>query len=149
MNSSIEKIRLYGDPVLKKKSESVEDFDDKLEEFIEQMLDSMFDKKGLGLAAPQIGKLKRVIVIDKSFGETVDDFLAMINPEILGNDGEYVIQEGCLSVPGIYEDLERPERIQASYMDIKGKKHIIEADGLLARIILHETDHLKTGSDVH
>ena len=142
MIEAIDKIRIYGDPVLRKKAEPVEEFDAELREFAERMAEAMFDNFGVGLAAPQVGVSKRIIVIDKSFGEAENDFMVLFNPEILETWGETTMQEGCLSVPGVYEDLTRPERIQARYRDVDGAILKIDADGLLARAIQHEIDHL-------
>ncbi len=142
MIEAIDKIRIYGDPVLRKKAEPVEEFDAELREFAERMVEAMFDNFGIGLAAPQVGVSKRIIVIDKSFGEAENDFMVLFNPEILETWGETTMQEGCLSVPGVYEDLTRPERILARYRDVDGAMLKIDADGLLARAIQHEIDHL-------
>ncbi|MFC1509110.1 peptide deformylase, partial [Candidatus Omnitrophota bacterium] len=118
------------------------EFDEGLVEFIDRMIETMFENSGIGLAAPQVGESKRIIVVDRSIGETEDDFLVLINPEIIETEGECSIQEGCLSVPGVYEDLVRPEKARVRYTDIVGTDHEFFADGMLARVILHEIDHL-------
>ena len=142
MIKAIDKIRIYGDPVLRKQAEPVGEFDSELGEFAGRMVEAMFENFGIGLAAPQVGVSKRLIVIDKSFGEAENDFMVLVNPEIQETAGEVSMQEGCLSVPGVYEDLLRSERILVRYCDVDGTVHEVDADGLLARVILHETDHL-------
>ena len=135
-------LRFYGETILRKTAEPVAKFDDELRKFAEAMIVTMRDERGIGLAAPQVGVSKRIIVIDKSFGEAENDFMVLFNPEILETWGETTMQEGCLSVPGVYEDLTRPERIRARYRDVDGAMRKIDADGLLARVIQHEIDHL-------
>jgi len=142
MIEAIDRIRIYGDPALREQAEPVEDFDADLGEFAGRMVEAMFDNFGIGLAAPQVGVSKRLIVIDKSFGEGEDDYLVLVNPEVLETEGETTMQEGCLSVPGVYEDLVRPERIRVRCRDVDGAMREIDADGLLARVIQHEIDHL-------
>ena len=102
----------------------------------------MYVDKGIGLAAPQVGISKKIIVIDRSFGEKVDDIMVLINPEIVDREGSCSIEEGCLSVPGIYEDVVRPENIRVSYQDIDGNEYEMDAESMLARVIQHESDHL-------
>lgn len=143
MRDTIEKVRVYGDPVLRKKTEPVTVFDEEFVDFVDGMIDTMFENKGIGLAAPQVGVSEKIIVIDKSLGESVDDVMVLINPEIYDSEGEATIEEGCLSVPGVYEDVVRPEKIAVRYRDINGVEHDIDADGMLARAIQHEADHLE------
>ena len=143
MRDTIEKVRVYGDPVLRKKTEPVTVFDEELTDFVDSMIDTMFENKGIGLAAPQVGVSEKIIVIDKSLGESVDDVMILINPEIYDSEGEATIEEGCLSVPGVYEDVVRPEKIAVRYRDINGVEHDIDADMMLARAIQHEADHLE------
>lgn len=142
MTEIVDRVRVYGDPVLRKMAEPVSEFDEGLVEFIDRMIETMFDNSGIGLAAPQVGESKRIIVVDRSIGETVDDYLVLINPEILETEGECSLQEGCLSVPGVYEDLVRPEKARVRYADVVGTEHEFDTDGMLARVILHEIDHL-------
>jgi len=143
MSGEIEKIRIYGDPVLRRKAEPVEDFNAELRDLADSLVDSMYaNQSGIGLAAPQIGVSKRLLVIDRSFGEEFDNILVMVNPEIVEADGETTFEEGCLSVPGIFEPVSRPVRIFARYRDVDGVLREIESDDFLARVIQHETDHL-------
>ncbi|MCE5252528.1 peptide deformylase [bacterium] len=143
MSDGNDKVRIYGDPVLRKSTEPVTVFDSDLRDFVEHMADMMFGNNGVGLAAPQVGVSRKVIVIDLSFGEKVDDYLALINPEIVGKEGECTMEEGCLSVPGIWEEVVRPEKIRVRFLDADGAEHLVDADGLLARVIQHEADHLE------
>lgn len=142
MKDTIEKVRVYGDPVLREKTEPVTVFDEKLDEFTDNMIDTMFENKGVGLAAPQVGVSKKIIVIDLSFGEAVDSVMILINPEVFDSEGEVSMEEGCLSVPGVYEELVRPEKIRVRYRDVDGEEHETCAEGMLARAIQHEVDHL-------
>jgi len=140
---TVDRIRIYGDPVLRKVSGEITDFGAVVEELENRLIDTMFsEENGIGLSAPQIGVSKRILVIDMSFGERFDDILTMINPEILDSAGESTVEEGCLSVPGIYEPVTRPSSIRARYRDIHGEVQEIEDDGFLARVIQHEVDHL-------
>ncbi len=143
MSDEIEIIRIYGDPVLRKMAEKVTDFDNNLHEFADRMIQVMYEKNGIGLAGPQVGISHKIVTIDLSFGEEVDNILTLINLEILNKEGEVTFEEGCLSVPGIYEELMRSEKIFARYQDIDGEVQEIEADAMLARVIQHEVDHLE------
>ena len=137
------KMQYYGSPVLRRKAEPVTDFDDALLEFIESMIDTLYEQNGVGLAAPQVGVSKRVVIIDTSFGEKEDEIIALVNPEILTVEGECTIEEGCLSVPKVFEQVTRPERIRVRYQDAHGNVQEDDADGMMARVIQHETDHLE------
>ena len=137
------KIYRYGSPVLRQKTEPVTVFDDELRAFVEHMAETMYVTNGIGLAAPQVGVLRRIMVIDMSFGEEVDTILAMVNPEILGSEGECTLEEGCISIPGVFEEVVRPERIRVRYHDLNGETVETDADGLLARVMQHEIDHLE------
>ncbi len=137
------KIYRYGSPVLRRKAEPVTLFDDDLRTFVEHMAETMYTGNGIGLAAPQVGMLKRIAVIDLSFGEEVDKILAMVNPEILETEGECTMEEGCLSIPGVFEDVVRPERVRVRYRDLNGKPVETDADGMVARVVQHEIDHLE------
>jgi len=142
MSTTGTKVRIYGDAVLRKKAEPVTLFDEDLRDLIEDMIDTMFEANGVGLAGPQVGELKRLFVIDASFGDSVDNIIAMVNPEILSSEGECSMEEGCLSVPGVWESVMRPEKVAVRFQDVNGVSHEIEADGMLARVIQHEYDHL-------
>jgi len=137
------RIRIYGDPVLREKTETVTGFDDDLKAIVEGMIEVMYEDNGMGLAAPQVGIPCKIIVIDQSFGERVDDVLALVNPEIIETEGECVLEEGCLSVPGVYENVTRPEKVIVRFQDTGGATHEIHADGMLARIVQHEADHIE------
>ncbi|MHB9029563.1 MAG: peptide deformylase [Candidatus Latescibacterota bacterium] len=136
------KLYHYGSAVLKKQAEAVTEFNGELRDFVNRMIDTLYEENGVGLAAPQVGVSRRIVVIDLSFGEEVERILPMINPEILSAEGECSLEEGCLSIPGIYEDVVRPERVRVRYRDPEGRTLEMEADGFLARVIQHESDHL-------
>ena len=130
----------FPDPRLKKVAAPVENIDDDIRRLASDMAETMYEAPGIGLAATQVDVHKRIIVIDIS--ETRDQLLVLINPEILESDGLQVCEEGCLSVPGIYDKVERAENVAVRYLDLDGKKKRIEADGLLAVCLQHEIDHL-------
>lgn len=127
----------YGDPILKKKSRKVEVFDDKISTLIDDMFETMYHSDGVGLAAVQVGILKRIVVIDIGDGP-----IELINPEITLADGEQRAQEGCLSLPGRYETTIRPQHVQVKGQDRHGKWHVYTGDDLKARAFCHEIDHL-------
>lgn len=131
------------DPRLKAVSTDVETVDAEIRKLVDDMTDSMYAAEGIGLAAVQIGVAKRVIVIDLDQKEGKKNPRAFINPKILWASEEMaVFEEGCLSVPEIWDDVERPARIKAEYLDRDGNKQTLEADGLLATCLQHEMDHL-------
>jgi peptide deformylase len=132
------KIRTYGDPVLKSQAAKVTDVDGKVLRLVDDMFDTLVDSgNGLALAAPQIGVQKQVVVWD--FG---DEPLAIINPEIIESDGEWVFDEGCLSIPGLYVEMLRPKQVLVRGVSLDGEVIEIEADELEARMFQHEIDHL-------
>ena len=128
---------------MKQKAQPVAVVDDSIRALVKDLFDSMYAADGVGLAAPQIGVLKNVIVLDTSPREPESKPLAMINPEILELNGQTVYREGCLSIPGEAEDVERAETITVRYLDEQGAEVVLKADGLLAIAVQHETDHLK------
>ena len=130
----------YPDPRLRNRAKPVAAVTDAHRRLIEDMLQTMYAAPGIGLAAIQVGVAERVIVVDVS--DDSDQPLGFINPEILSKEGTEVMQEGCLSVPGVYEDVERAERIRVRALDRHGKRLEFDADGLLAVCIQHEIDHL-------
>lgn len=131
------------DPRLQAVSADVETVDAEIRKLVDDMADSMYAAEGIGLAAVQIGVAKRVIVIDLDQKEGKKNPRAYINPKILWASEEMaVFEEGCLSVPEIWDDVERPARIKAEYLDRDGNKQTLEADGLLATCLQHEMDHL-------
>jgi peptide deformylase len=135
-------IRLYGDPVLRRQSEPVETVGDDTMELIQSLMETVDHAAGLGLAAPQIGVTKRVIVVVHIDGEGRRQHLALINPEIVSACGEEIGEEGCLSIPGIYSNVKRPESVVVQGLDAEGSEISIEAKGVMARAFLHEIDHL-------
>lgn len=136
---AIRNIRKNGDDVLRKKSKVVEKIDNRTLTLIEDMIDTMYEADGVGLAAPQVGILKRLFVIDVYDGEGPRVF---INPEILETSGSQVGEGGCLSVPGVSEEVDRPNFVKVKALNEKGEEFILEAEELLARAVLHENDHL-------
>ena len=134
------KILEFPDPRLRIKATPVEVVDEALRRVIDDMFETMYAAPGIGLAATQVDIHKRFLVADVSDDQTAP--IALINPEIVKKDGVEVMQEGCLSVPGYYEDVERAETITVSYLDRNGESQTLDADGLLAVCIQHEIDHL-------
>ena len=130
----------YPDPKLRKKAVAVPDVDDDLRILIDDMFETMYAAPGIGLAATQVDVHKRLLVADVS--QEKDDPRVLINPEILEKDGVVVTEEGCLSVPGYFEEVERAEHIRVRYLDRDGNRQEQEAEGLLAVCIQHEIDHL-------
>lgn len=127
----------YGDPILNKKSRAVEVFDDRIATLVEDMFETMYHDNGVGLAAVQVGILKRIVVIDCGDGP-----IELINPEITMAEGEQREQEGCLSLPGRYEITVRPKKVQVKGQDRTGKWHVYTGEDLKARAFCHEIDHL-------
>ncbi len=133
-------IYTLGEDVLRKKAEKVTLFDHALAILVDAMFETMEQADGIGLAAPQIGESKRLFVIDT---RKDSQRYVFVNPEILETSVETEVrEEGCLSVPGVYSDVTRPHRIKVQAQDLEGKAFVLEAEGLLARAILHENDHL-------
>ena len=126
-----------GDPVLTKKSRVVEKFDDRLATLIDDMLETMYDGNGVGLAAVQVGILKRVVVIDIGEGP-----MELVNPEIIYTEGEQISQEGCLSLPGKWGTTSRPKKVQIKAQDRTGKWQVFTGEDLKAKAFCHEIDHL-------
>ncbi len=137
-------LRYYGDPVLRKRAEAVLEVTEAECQLAEQMLETLYATgNGIGLAATQVGILKRLIIVD--IGEEDDEAyepLALFNPELVGVDGEIVVEEGCLSIPDVTAEVKRPERIVVDGIDVQNESIRIETDGLLARVLQHEIDHL-------
>ena len=140
-------IVLYGDPVLKKKAQEVEHGDESVKEFVESMFETMYVAQGVGLAAPQVGYSLRIFIVDSSpMEDKEEDGLkeVFINPEMLDEEGEpWNFEEGCLSIPGIREDVSRKPNIRIKYYDENWELHERDFDGLQARIIQHEYDHIE------
>lgn len=145
-NDNIEelKIRIEGDPVLRQKAEEVTIFESNLKKIIQKMSDLMYKLQGIGLAANQVGILKRIFIVDPFYSQTGNKNLKVfINPEIIYESSDILkVEEGCLSVPGEYYFVNRPDKIIVEAKDIKGRKFSIKADNILSRVIQHEYDHL-------
>ena len=141
---SIKKILPYGTPSLRQKAKDVQKFSKKIQTLIHDLLDTMYQNNGVGLAAPQIGEGYRVFVIDTSTGDEPLNPLVFVNPKIIKKEGAIIEQEGCLSFPQVYTDVKRYKNVTIKALNMQGKPFIMEAkDGsLLARAIQHENDHL-------
>lgn len=137
---AIRNLRFEKDEILKKKSREVEVIDEKIQTLIDDMIDTMYKYNGVGLAAVQVGILKRVVVIDIDDGTGVK---VLINPQITKTKGEQEVEEGCLSFPNQYAKVVRPKEVTVEALDRSGKKIVIKAKDLLAQAISHELDHLE------
>ncbi|HVP06641.1 MAG TPA: peptide deformylase [Candidatus Acidoferrum sp.] len=133
----------YGDPILREISQPVDSVDQTVKDLVSDMVDTLKKAQGLGLAAVQIGVRKRVFIVDLSAVDLKATLKVFINPEIIGTNGEVELEEGCLSFPGIYQRIIRPASVRVRAMDINGQTFELEANGLGARAILHEFDHLE------
>ena len=132
----------YGNPVLEKPAETITDFNGDLRKLADDMFESMYAAHGVGLAAPQIGISKRIVVIDVTFKEDPDARMVLINPEIIKTEGRQRGSEGCLSLPDFREDVTRPNIVTVRAQDLEGKWFEKTGEEVLARAFLHETDHL-------
>lgn len=132
-------IRVVGDPVLRKRAEEITEIDGSLVPLVEDMLATMYDAPGIGLAAPQVGVGRRLFVYDLELG---DEPGVLINPVITGSDGEWWFEEGCLSIPGEHFEICRPKQIEVTGFDLDGNEISFEADELMSRLVQHELDHL-------
>ncbi len=139
----VREILVWPHPVLKQKAEPVSVVDDSIRGLIKDLFDSMYAADGVGLAAPQIGVLKNVIVVDTTPRQPEAKPLAMVNPQILTLEGKVEYREGCLSIPGEAEDVDRAAIITVRFLDADGQEQTMTCDGLLAIAVQHETDHLK------
>ena len=140
------KIVEYPDKKLREKSLRVEKFDDELHELLDGMCEIMMSSNGIGLAAIQVAHAKEVLILnipDEEGEQPKENLLEVINPVIVEKSGETVYQEGCLSVPGFYEDIKRYDKLQLNYQDRYGEKKTLSADGLLSIALQHEIDHLQ------
>jgi peptide deformylase len=136
-------IVLYPDPRLKSKSKPVTQFGPELGELAADMTETMRNANGVGLAAIQIGEPIRMMVMDEHYDqEDRGEALVMFNPEVLGEEGTETIEEGCLSIPDVREEVERSFKVKAKYQDLEGNERVSEFEGLLARCVLHEIDHM-------
>ncbi len=132
----------YGNSTLVKRADEIKTIDKEIEELAQNMIQTMHAAPGIGLAAPQVNVSKRLITIDLSVGERSEDLIILINPELIIQEGEIILEEGCLSVPDVNEKVTRPSRVVVKGLDLEGKEQIIEAEGTLARVFCHEIDHL-------
>jgi peptide deformylase len=139
---AILEIKEYPEPVLRKKAEPIDIIDEEIRQLARDMAVTMYAAPGIGLAAPQVGRSIRMIVVDLMSGEGGGELITVINPEIVRAEGEVVIEEGCLSVPDVREDVTRPGEVTVKGLDLDGKEIIVEADDLFAVCLQHEIDHL-------
>ena len=136
-------ILFYPAPELKRKSLPVEKPDEDLERLLDDMTETLRDADGVGLAAPQVGRNVRVLVVDVPLPESEErEFYELVNPEIVSSQGFQMGEEGCLSVPGFFANIRRKDQVRVSALDRKGKRFTIDADGMLSRVLQHEIDHL-------
>jgi len=137
-------IYVYDQAVLKRRAKPVQKVDEHVVKLVDDMFETMRKANGIGLAANQVGALQRIVVIDVSGMEGMENAkpLTLLNPRVVEEEGEVVMEEGCLSLPELRDEVERPERITLEYMDLDLQKQSIEADGILARVLQHEIDHL-------
>jgi peptide deformylase len=132
----------YGDPILHRVCEPVSVFDLELEKLSKNMVETMYAAPGYGLAASQVGVLKRLIVVDVTVGEKAGSLVVLANPELVNAEGDQYEEEGCLSIPAFTGRVHRPYRVIVSGQDIEGKEKIIEGEAILSRVLAHEIDHL-------
>lgn len=140
------KLRYYGDPILRRPASDVRSFDASLREIVDEMLEAMEREEGVGLAAPQVGLDLRLLVAlaMREPGDEEAEPVVLVNPEIVDRSKDsWVYEEGCLSIPGIRGDVTRPLTIKVRYLDLEGQERALEAEGMFARILQHEIDHLE------
>ncbi len=135
---ALRQIRCVNDSILRKESRDITNINDRIITLLDDMAETMYENEGVGLAAPQVGVLRKAVVIDVGEG-----LWKLINPEVIEKDGESIDIEGCLSIPGRAGKVKRPEKVKVKYLDVDGKEQILEGEGLLARALCHEIDHLK------
>src|SRR5262245_13405807 len=138
----IRPIVLWGSEVLDRPSDPVNNVTDAEVKLVKDMIETMYKAPGVGLAAPQVGVPKRIMVTDTTSGERKDQLITILNPEIVATDGEQYEEEGCLSIPGFSATVVRPKKVVLSGVDLDGKNIVVEAEGLMARAFCHEIDHL-------
>lgn len=138
----VREILIWPDPTLKKSAVPVATVDDSVRTLVADMFETMYSADGVGLAAPQVGELKNVIVLDTRPRQPDSRPLAMINPQILSKEGTTTYTEGCLSIPGEAEEVERAAKVKVKFLDVEGKEQELDCEGLLAIAVQHETDHL-------
>ncbi len=135
-------IRKFGDDVLRLPAEPIAEIDQPLQKLIDDMIETMYAAPGVGLAANQVGVARRLMVIDLSVGKRPGECHVFINPEIIDSEGEVTEEEGCLSIPDFVEIVTRPEKVKLRYLDRNGKEREMWGEGLMARAMCHEIDHL-------
>ena len=135
-------IKKYPDEVLRQKSHPIDTITDEIKELASNMAETMYNAPGYGIAAPQVGVSKRLLVVDDSLGSDPTRLMKIVNPVIVESSGELFEEEGCLSIPGEYELVKRFSNVTVKYTDIDGQECVIEVEGLLSRIFQHEIDHL-------
>jgi len=138
----VREILIWPDPILKQTAKPVAKVDDSIRALVKDMFETMYAADGVGLAAPQVGVLQRVIVLDTSPRQPESKPLAMINPQIITLEGETTFTEACLSIPGEAEDVDRAAVVTVKFLDPEGQEQTLKCDGLLAIAVQHETDHL-------
>jgi peptide deformylase len=138
----VREILIWPDPILKQKAKPVAKVDDSIRTLVKDMFETMYAADGVGLAAPQVGILQRVIVLDTTPRQPESKPIAMINPEIISMEGETSYTEGCLSIPGEAEEIDRAAIVTVKFLDPEGQEQTLRCDGLLAIAVQHETDHL-------
>jgi peptide deformylase len=136
-------ILTYPDDILKQKALPVETVDDEIRTLVDDMAETMYSAPGVGLAANQVGVLKRVVTIDVTYTDGTPNLIVLINPEIVSKDGNCLSEEGCLSLPGITEEVERAERVAVRALNRNGEPFELTAEGFLASAVQHELDHLE------
>ncbi|HEX8251612.1 MAG TPA: peptide deformylase [Thermoanaerobaculia bacterium] len=136
-------IRKYGDDVLRDPTEPITEIDESIQRLIDDMIDTMYAAPGVGLAANQVGVSKQLMLIDLSVGKRPGECHVFINPEIIESEGEITEEEGCLSIPDFVEVVTRPERVKLRYLDRNGEQREMWGEGLMARAMCHEIDHLR------
>ena len=140
---AVKPIVIYGDPVLREKADEIAELDRETKNLVDELIATLKDAGGLGLAAPQIGVAKKVFIIDLSSIDLTESIKVFINPKIIySSDNEVVMEEGCLSFPGMFQRVQRPEKVKVTATGLDRKEFTLEASGMLARAIQHENDHL-------
>jgi len=139
---SIAKILVYPDPILRAKAKEIDNIDDRIIRLSDDMVETMYAAPGIGLAAPQVGVSERLIVVDVRHPEGEKELITLVNPEIVAMEGEVIGEEGCLSLPGVKENVARANNVLVRGYDLNGKEVKISAEGLLAIALQHEIDHL-------
>jgi peptide deformylase len=140
---AIRELRYLGDAVLRQKTDLVELFDDELGTLLDDLVETMYANMGVGLAAPQVGDTRRVTVVDTSEARDGTEVLELINPVLVSGSGTMDSEEGCLSIPGVVESIERSAEVEIEYQDRNGDRHTVQGVDLLSRVLQHELDHLE------